>query len=437
MPEELQPDNPQKKRQQIHFPNWARPSIIIITICFFAAGAITWIWRIWGDWSGMMSAVFTITGTISAFLAIPFIQSVGAPKTSTKISDTSQTPHININVSPNINVSTLQPTSQQSSTVESKAPISENTLRYSDSENSPLEKDRFVNTDREAREEIMPDEYKSIFQFNKTLTDPDEFFGRIRERMTLKNRTRIGASTSIVGLRRIGKTWLMKYLVLVAPTELGARFRIGYLDATSASCKTIEAFTAKVLEEWGISTSDIDQTNLGLTTIERAIKDLKSRNRVPVICIDEFENFSNRQIFDLAFFSGLRAMTQTGLSLVVASKTPLIDFLGDYGKTSGFFNIFEQLILKPFSSQEAEKFVQTKGEQAGLTDDEKRYLLHYGQEKGNYWPIRLQLAGKMLLEDKILATKEEDPGYYRPTDLMYWQEYEQRLEEKYRGVVKT
>src|SRR5207247_7760650 len=134
--------------------------------------------------------------------------------------------------------------------------------------------------------------------------------------------------------------------------------------------------------------------------------------------------------------TALRAMTQNGLCLVVASKIPLIDFIGDYGKTSGFFNVFEQLKVRPFNIKEAERFVQSKGIQAGLTEQERKHLLQYGQQGGEYWPIRLQLVGKMLLEDKILAAREQDQDYYHPDNPLYWQEFEHRLEETYGGVMR-
>ena len=136
-----------------------------------------------------------------------------------------------------------------------------------------------------------------------------------------------------------GKTWLISYLKLVAPRELGNRYLVGYLDATAARCA-----------------------------------------------------------FDLHFFTALRAMAQAGLSLVVASKSPLIDIIGNNGQTSGFFNIFEQLIMKPFSTK-AERFAQFKGTQAGLSDEERSRLLQFGRRGVEYWPLRLQLVGKMLLED--------------------------------------
>jgi len=58
------------------------------------------------------------------------------------------------------------------------------------------------------------------------------------------------------------------------------------------------------------------------------------------------------------------------------------------------------------------------------------------QSDEQLWPpLRLQLVGKLLLEDKFLAA-EEGPHYYRPKDPAYWQEFEERLSEKYRVVMR-
>jgi len=313
---------------------------------------------------------------------------------------------------------------QASSTTDPRIPQQDKNVSTS---NKPLAVTGHINID------AMPN---SVFLFNQPLPDPGEFYGRVRERGALMDRIRNGASTSIVGPRRVGKTWLMSYLRLVARKELGTRFLIGYLDATTARCATVAGFTASALEALAVQKRTSEDAAEGLALLEQVVQELIARNQVPVLCIDEFEGFSDRQEFDLHFFSALRAMTQTGLSLVVASKSPLIDIVGEYGKTSGFFNVFEQRSIKPFSVKEAERFVQAKATQAHFTEQERVHLLHYGQVAGEYWPLRLQLVGKMLLEDKNLAVREQDPDYYRPNDPGYWQEFEQRLEETYRGVVR-
>jgi transcriptional regulator with XRE-family HTH domain len=265
---------------------------------------------------------------------------------------------------------------------------------------------------------------KSVFFFNEPLRDPAEFYGRRRERHTLINRTYNKASTSIIGPRRVGKTWLVDYLTLMASTELGSRFHIGYLDATMPSCQTVPGFVATALDVLRLSAGSKSE---GLLSLEKGLKVLSAKGRVPVLCIDEFEGLSNRQEFTLDFFRGLRAMAHTfGLALVVISKLPLRNVVGKDVETSGFFNIFEQLTLEHFDADEAKRFIEEKSAQASFTPLETEYLWKYGEESQGEWPVlRLQLVGKMLEEDKDWP--RGDPGY--------WEKFEQRLLNRYRGVV--
>jgi len=221
-------------------------------------------------------------------------------------------------------------------------------------------------------------------------------------------------------------------LRLVASREVGTNFRLGYVDATSPRCATVSGFTSRVLEELGSTV--VGYADLRLDTLEQAVKDMHSKNLVPVLCIDEFEGLTNQQKFNVNFFTELRAIEQSGLTLVVASKQPLITIVSEQVKTSPFFNVFEQLMLQPFSLEEAKRFVQEKSAQAGLDEQERDNLLRSGKD-GQLWPpLRLQLVGKMLLEDKNRSLTE-DANIYRPDDLDYWRDFEKRLEENYQGVV--
>ena len=301
----------------------------------------------------------------------------------------------------------------------------------------PEEKDEQI-LDHHSQE---PDEENCItrphtyFFFNEKLPRPEEFYGRGIERETLLNRTYNKSSTSIVGPRRIGKTWLIEYLLLEAKTQLGSRFRIGYLDAMMASCSTVAGFTAKAAKELGFPLSP-ERASLGLVALEEIVEMLKARRHNVVLCIDEFEGFAGRPGFDVSFFAGLRAMAQIGLCLIAVSRRPLIDIVDDYGNTSGFFNIFEQLTLEPFDREDAEEFVLAKSALAGFNEQEQEFLMNYGRLEDERWlPIRLQLVGKMLLEDKTLEAKCGRQRY-RPDDPSYWQRFIQRLEEKYRGVMR-
>ncbi|MBV9258504.1 MAG: AAA family ATPase [Ktedonobacteraceae bacterium] len=273
------------------------------------------------------------------------------------------------------------------------------------------------------------------FFFNEKLPRPDEFYGRGIEREILLNRTYNKSSTSLVGSRRIGKTWLIEYLLLEAKIQLGSRYHIGYVDATMASCSTVAGFTAKAAKELGFPLTP-ERAKLGLVALEDIVETLKAKGHHAVLCIDEFEGFTGKPEFDINFFASLRAMAQMGLCLVAASRRPLIDIVGDYGNTSGFFNIFEQLTLEPFEKEDAEDFVMKKSALVGFNEQEQEALMNYGRLEDELWPpIRLQLVGKMLLEDKTLETKNAGQRY-RPDNPDYWQKFALRLEEKYRGVVR-
>jgi len=165
--------------------------------------------------------------------------------------------------------------------------------------------------------------------------------------------------------------------------------------------------------------------------LEAATKKLQEHNLIPILCIDEFEGFSNQAEFNLPFFRGLRAISDEGLRLVIASKRTLLSIVGNDGHTSGFFNIFEACLLKPFDEKDTREFIQIKGEQAKFSEQERTLLLKYGQQGELQWyPLRLQLAGKMLLDDK-------NAGSCRPNETDYQRSFTTRLEEKYQAVVEA
>ena len=222
---------------------------------------------------------------------------------------------------------------------------------------------------------------KPIFRYNMPLKDPHEYFGRVAARTTLLSRTANGGSTSKKisgGQRRMGKTWLMEYLQLVAPSHqnLGPRFRVGYLSATNPQCKTVAGFTMKALEVLKVPASHIQQSPVQLSQLGNAVVELKAQDIVPVLCMDEFEGFEDKQEFNQNFVEGLRAMTQDdGLVLITARKRRLADIIVDLtGQSSPLFNIIKQITLKPFTESEAETFIQDKSAQAGFNDQGESLL---------------------------------------------------------------
>jgi transcriptional regulator with XRE-family HTH domain len=282
----------------------------------------------------------------------------------------------------------------------------------------------------------------SVFHYNTALTDASEFYGRRGECIPLFRRLRQRSSVSIVGRRRIGKSWLLKYLGFIASSELGMGYQIACIDATLPSCNTLDHFTESMLKELDIPLPEQPSITENMASLEKTVKAFAAKNEVLVLCIDEFEGLCDKQGALLSLLEQLRAITNVGLCLVIASRDPLISIitrkLGPSGACSPFFNVFEQMTLKPFIRKEAEAFARAKSAQAGFSEEEYIYLMTLGQEKEGqeqWFPLRLQLVGKMIEEDKYFSQK--DVLYpYIPEMQDYWQEFIIRLEEKYRGVVE-
>ena len=297
---------------------------------------------------------------------------------------------------------------------------------------TPQELELIRGTSRE--EYALNGQQSSIFPFNEQLVNRRALYGRRRERHKLIDRTHKGASTSIVGARRIGKTWLVKYLGLVASQELGPHFRIGYLDATLPGCSTVAGFAQEALKQLDLP---VPATPTGLVDLQHGLQALTAEGEIPVLCIDEFEYFSKLpNEFNATFYQGLRAMTQQTppLVLVVVTRRPLYQVLSRDNQdardvdqeTSLFFNIFEQITLKPFNYDEADQFIREKSREASFTKEETAYLWQYAKEGEKQWPpILLQIVGKMLLEDKQQQVKK---------DQHYRQHFEQRLAETRKGL---
>ena len=281
-----------------------------------------------------------------------------------------------------------------------------------------------------------------IFFFNLPLSDPNEFYGHNMARTTLITRTANGGSSSIVGERRAGKTWLLDYLQLIAPThsKLGSAYRVGCVSATHPESGSLTSFVQWVLEELEAPLSSHDPSLLPLSQLSQAVRNLKRRGIRPVLCIDEFEGFSNRQEFNIDFVEGLRAMAQSdGLVLVTASKRPLKECIEDLtGQTSPLFNIVQQISLHPFTEQEAKDFVGKKSYVSEFSQKEREFFfdqstLHETNGERYWLPLRLQLVGQVLLDDKqdTLGQSLDD----QLDDFHYRSNFKKHLDERYQAVV--
>jgi transcriptional regulator with XRE-family HTH domain len=188
---------------------------------------------------------------------------------------------------------------------------------------------------------------------------PEKFYGRRQAILEVKNR--IGAiasqSINIVGLRRIGKTSLLRYIRWRSlscgdsnPTEFIQAERqplIVSLDLQSNPVSTpagiVEGLRRGIMREQGKEPWKQDQ-NEDDWAVQDGLEALRDRGLRLIVMLDEFEAISSR----LAQFQGwgedwrfserealqTKASTQGLFSLVVASKRPISEMYQGLGLTS-------------------------------------------------------------------------------------------------------
>ncbi len=434
-------------RQRKHFQGWRLAFLLLgISLCIVALsfGIITTNEYVFNG----MVFVFGPIGLILALIAwlVPHPASNGQENLDIRASNPIALP-TSITSSPTRNISSPNPPTITTTTSQNTPPTGQIT---SSSQNAAMSDTPLTNPVSTANNtpSVQPARSPDLaFPFNTPLLNPNEFYGRALARTTLINRTRIGSSTAIVGEQHIGKTWLLNYLMLTAPhdTMLGPNYRIGYLDAASPECHTISGFTTKALEVLDVVPTTPSPVKVDLKTLGNEVTKLYKQQEIrPVLCIDGFEGFGDNKEFDLNFFTILRTIATKGLVLITVTRTPLIDvvahILGERSRTNPFLNIFYTLTLKPFNQKDADAFTQAKSMQVGFTESERQHLLErsasYEADGTRQWyPLKLQLVGHSLLEDKQAA--QNNPNIYRPQDVQYWRDFEQRIKEQYESVIRT
>ena len=254
------------------------------------------------------------------------------------------------------------------------------------------------------------------FPFGNPIKDPARFYGRREDLRQIVNRLRSSAheSTSIVGERRIGKTSLLKYL---ETPEVAAQFGLPpteycmvYIDFQGLTDITPERFWQRVLTKIERSiclpklTPEIQRVremgDFDLFDLEDLFERIADRGLTTVLMMDEFEYVTQNPNFGSDFFGGLRALAiHQNLPLLTATRRELVDLChSEELKGSPFFNIFANIVLRPFSR--AEVLEMLDGYMAAtpiqFSEREKELVLGLG---GGY-PFFTQMAGNYLVEAK-------------------------------------
>jgi hypothetical protein len=260
------------------------------------------------------------------------------------------------------------------------------------------------------------------FTFGNPVTAPDRFYGRKDEIGQVVSRLlSAGESTSIVGERRIGKTSLLKYLTHpdVArqwglPPE---KFCLVYIDFQGRADITPERFWSRVLRkiERTVCKPDLvpriqdfrQRKQFDLFDLEDLFEDISYEGLTTVLLMDEFEYVTRNPNFKSDFFGGLRALAiHRNVPLITGTRRELVDLChSEEIKGSPFFNIFVNIVLRPFSQEDVSALLAGYLADTGvaLTAEEQELVMRLG---GGY-PFFVQMAGHYLLEAKWDQETEE------------------------------
>ena len=254
------------------------------------------------------------------------------------------------------------------------------------------------------------------FTFGNPIKDPTRFHGRTAEIRQIVNRLLSSAheSTSIIGERRIGKTSLLYHL---ASPEVSARLGLTsdkfcpvYVDFQGLTDITPQRFWQRVLKKMERSICDQSlvpsiqklgaRGDFDLFDLEDLFETSMSKGLTIVLLMDEFEYVTQNPNFKGDFFGGLRALAiHHGVALIPATRRELVDLChSDEIKGSPFFNIFANIVLRPFNRTEVDELLEgyTKDNEFALTPQEKDFIW----ELGGGYPIFVQMAGHYLLEGR-------------------------------------
>lgn len=254
------------------------------------------------------------------------------------------------------------------------------------------------------------------FTFGNPIRDPAKFYGRDEELRQIVSRLRSSAheSTSVVGERRIGKTSLLKYIGSDAKADdLGLpsdEYCTVYIDFQGLTDITPVRFWQRVLRkmERAICLPDLLPAiqkirKLGefdLFDLEDMFETIGEQGLTTVLLLDEFEYVTQNPNFGSDFFGGLRALAiHQNLPLVTSTRRELVDLChSDEIKGSPFFNIFANVVLRPFNKGEVGEMLNGYLAETGqsFSNAEKALVVALG---GGY-PFFTQMAGSYLVETK-------------------------------------
>ncbi|MBN1887089.1 MAG: serine/threonine protein kinase [Thermoflexales bacterium] len=272
--------------------------------------------------------------------------------------------------------------------------------------------------------------FQNPFFNRQRITDPDYFFGRVRQVEDLYSAIVTRQCRSLVGERKLGKSSLLSFIG--HPDTMRAygldpeRQLVIYFDLEGMASAGVDDFWIEVLDALAgcLPAGElaervqqaVDAGDVRFMSVRRLLRRVRDAGFELSLCLDEFEALARNSRFETDFYGELRSLAgELGLVYLTASKRSLYDVTYEHSDTlsSPFFNIFSELNLGLMSDDEARLMLralstrQEAGEGVGFCEDEITYAINLA---GTH-PFFLQIAGYHLYETPARGQPRAPEGY--------------------------
>jgi serine/threonine protein kinase len=238
------------------------------------------------------------------------------------------------------------------------------------------------------------------------ISDPSEFFGRERDIRRIYSRLDAPRpqSISVVGERRIGKSSLLYHVYRTRNRKEHMHNHADaifvYLDFQQDLQFDVPRFidfVFNMLSYENKADRDYAKREKTLDELKNVIHELHDAGKRIVILMDEFEVITRNPRFEAQFFALLRALANTyRVAYVTSSHEDLQKMCHNADiADSPFFNIFSNLILRPFSREEAVDLIKTPSAQAGIPLERHAEAI---LGLAGHFPLFLQIACSAAFE---------------------------------------
>lgn len=244
------------------------------------------------------------------------------------------------------------------------------------------------------------------FEYGTPITHPNLFFGRRTEIARIQDSIRQMRSISIVGERRVGKSSLLNLMAspeLVKEYDLGSDVIFCFVDLQGFEEIALQEFWRWILKELyarlpeslALEVYSVLE-NGNFDTLSLRILFEKLAHKKIIFLFDEFESILQNPQFPRSFYGHLRWLSQNcPVAFITATRRELVYHCIDSAtKTSPFFNIFDNLVLRTFKSYECRELIEhyLNGADVHFTESEMTKLIDIS---GGY-PEFLQMACSFL-----------------------------------------